>query len=68
MGHRLWFIPPNLFEIEVLRIYNANEYKNILGDSMIRDTPKLFPTHTGNLVPPSDRACGTIINEKNFKF
>ena len=31
---------------------------------MIRDTPKLFLTHTGNLIPPSDRACGTLIMKK----
>ena len=32
---------------------------------MIRDTPKLFLTHTGNLIPPSDRACDKIITREN---
>ena len=36
------------------------------GDSMIRDTPKLFFTHTGNLIPPSDRAYGTILMKKKI--
>ena len=35
---------------------------------MIRDTPKLFFTHTGNLIPPSDRAYGTIIMKKKFQI
>ena len=35
---------------------------------MIRDTPKLFLTHTGNLIAPSDRAYGTIIMKKKFQI
>ena len=36
------------------------------GDSMIRNTQKLFLTHTGNLILPSDRACGTLIMKKKI--
>ena len=31
---------------------------------MIRDTSKLFLTHSGNLKPPSNRACGAIMIKK----
>ena len=37
------------------------------GDSTIRNTPKLFLAHTGNLIPPSDRACWTIIMKKKIQ-
>ena len=54
-AHPLYFIP---------YIKNCTYW----GDSTIRDTPKLFLTHTGNLIPPSDRACGTIIMKKKFQI
>ena len=38
------------------------------GDPTIRNTPKLFLAHTGNLIPPSDRAYGTIIMKKKFQI